>query len=153
MKKLEKSGNILNWLCLAAMGGLIVAQFLPYWHLDGGSIGLQQFIWLPDAFRDLKDYFVQSVGSFDINSFVGLPILTFAVAIGGIVVCVLARDQIWASLCPILCGAVGIYIYTADPYLALGVPCGVHLVLCITILALGIALAAVRLTQLFLNKD
>lgn len=148
-QKIEKTANILNWCCMGVMALLLVLHFMPYWNVGGEQIGLQSFIWLPNSYRQLKDYFILMNGSFDINSAVGLPILIFSSAIVGIVICVLQRESLLAAACPILCGISGLIGYTTNPILVLGSNTGVHIAVCVVLLVLAVALLALRIVELF----
>ncbi len=145
---MEKS-RICNIICVLLMGVLLVLQFLPFWSYDGMSTSIQSYVWFPTDHAALNTYIAGSVGGeYSINSIVLMPILVLVTAVIGIVLCITMSDNIFVGLLPLGCGLAGIWGYLTKAALQLGTNWGLHLAVCIGMLAV----AALRIFFMIKNK-
>ncbi len=134
--------SVCNMICAVLMVILLVLQFCPFWQFgenQESSASIQGYIWFPTEHGDLETYFEEATGSdYSINSILIPPILTLVLGAAGIVLCLIKSNQIWASIFPIACGAVGIWGYLGKAVFKLGVNWQMHLVICIAMLVVGV---------------
>lgn len=81
MKKelVQKMLKIGRWVCLALALALVVCQFVPFWTVEGKTISIAQYIWLPTYLKDVTRVFAAKYPEFaSMNAFGGAPILLLA---------------------------------------------------------------------------
>lgn len=147
---MEKT-KIFNWVCVVLMGLIIVLQMLPFWKYDASlpGVAIQQYVWLIPDNMDVQEYLAPYVvvnGKHFINSVIGMPLLVLASGLVGIVLN-LRNNNVYTTLLPLFCGAIGVWGYLALPAFQLGTAWVLHLIVCIAL----IAAAAVKI--FFLMKE
>jgi len=175
-KTISTTANILNWVVLLAMLAVIVLHVMPYWHYEGLDIvtletsektaSIQGYVWRSFDHLDLEDGFSRILKSqklttkYWINDYIMTPILAFLPAAAGIILCVLKRKSWLAGVAPVVSGAAGVLAFTSNPILvnskildtygnASFMTPSLGLIASIVVLALGIALLALRLVEKF----
>ena len=76
---IQKVLKIGRWVCLPLALALVVCQFVPFWTVEGKSISIAQYIWLPTYLKDVTKVFAAEYPEFaSMNAFGGAPILLLA---------------------------------------------------------------------------
>lgn len=129
-----------NVICALLLMILLVMQFTPYWQYGeaGESCSIGSYVWFPSDHKDVETWLNGQIEDFDLNGFVGMPVLLLALSAVGAVLCLIKPDKGWTALLPTLCGAAGTIAYLTDAALKLGSGWAWHLLICIVLLALGI---------------
>ena len=129
----------LNILRAVLALALLILQFAPYWHFEGEneqSSSIQSYIWLPENHKELESYLSGEFdGDYSINDLVTMPALMLPMAAVALVLCVIKNDKWQASLLPAACGALGVWGYLTGAAFRLGSCWGLHLAVCIALLA------------------
>lgn len=131
---------LCNLLCALLMTILLVLQFTPFWQYGeaGESVSISGYVWFPSDHKALETWLGEQVEGFNLNSFVGTPILILALSTLGAVLCLIKPDRRWTAVLPIACGAAGTICYLSNAALKLGMGWTWHLLICILLLAIGI---------------
>jgi len=135
--------SVCNLIAAVLLVSLLVLQFMPFWQFGENqemSASIQGYIWFPTDHKDLEAYFEQETGAkHDINSVLLMPILVLVLGAVGVVLCLMKNDRLWAAAFPTACGAVGLWGYLATAVIKLGVNWGLHLIVCLALVAIGVA--------------
>jgi len=76
---IQKILKIGRWSCLALALALVVCQFVPFWTVEGKTISIAQYIWLPTYLKDVTRVFAAEYPEFaSMNAIGGAPILLLA---------------------------------------------------------------------------
>ena len=118
---------------------LTVLQFCPYWQGEGISVSIQGYVWFPTENDALTAYLEESVGEFDLNSVIGMPILVLVLAVAAIACCVKLAEYPVIFIMGIVAGISGLWGYLGCSVYRVGAYFGLHVALCAVILLLGIA--------------
>lgn len=72
----QKVLKIGRWVCLPLALALLVCQFIPFWTVEGKSISIAQYIWLPTYLKDVTRVFASKYPEFaSMNAFGGAPLI------------------------------------------------------------------------------
>lgn len=127
-------------VCALLLMILFILQFTPFWQYGeaGESCSISSYVWFPSDQKELESWLGAQAEDHDLNSFVGMPILTLVLSAAGAVLCLIKPDNGWTALLPTACGLFGAIGYLTTPALKLGMGWTWHLLLCIALLVLGV---------------
>lgn len=75
-ESIQKVLKIGRWVCLPLALALLVCQFVPFWTVEGKSISIAQYIWLPTYLKDVTKVFAAEYPEFaSMNAFGGAPLI------------------------------------------------------------------------------
>ena len=135
--------QLMNILCGVLCLALVVAQFLPFWHYGEQnelSASIQGYVWFPEDYKALGTHLADTVDpDHDVGSIITMPILTLICGALGFVLCLFKSRLPYVPLLPAVCGLAGTWGYLTKAVFRVGSGWGLHLALCIALLALGVA--------------
>lgn len=132
--------SVCNLICALLLAVLLVLHFTPFWTYgeNGETSAIQGYIWFPSDHGELEKYFEEATGAdHDINSILGMPILVLLLGTVGALFCLIKSDQMWTAIFPVACGVSGLWGYLSKAVFKLGTNWGLHLTLCIALIAMG----------------
>lgn len=133
--------RLFNFICAALMLMLLVLQFTPFWHYGDPeqTVSIQGYVWLPSNHGALEKQLQAELedSSFTVENIIAMPILVMILGVVGIVFCLIKSENAFISLLPAFAGLIGTWGYLAGAAFHQGRGWGLHLVLCVIILALG----------------
>lgn len=132
--------SMANVICAVLMILLLIMQFTPFWQYGeaGESCSISAYVWFPSDHKDLETWLGTQAEDHDLNSFVGMPILTLVLSAAGAALCLIKPEKGAMALLPTVCGAAGMIGYLTTPALKLGAGWAWHLLICIALLVLGV---------------
>ena len=134
----HKHTSLLHVCCAALMALLLVLQFLPFWSCETQTVSILGYICEPLEFGDITVAIGDAVPDFVVNNIVLQPVLIFLLSLAGTVCCLIWRKNPLTALIPAACGLIGIWSFSTNPALQLGSNWGLHLLVCILILAAAV---------------
>lgn len=140
MKKKLTVSQICSVVCAVLLLALVVCQFMPFWTAEETSASIQECVWFPQECKDITKMLSNTVEA-EINDIVLMPVVVLVSGVVGAFFCAVKPKKIWAAICPLVCGVIGIHGYLTQPAFQLGGLWMLHLALCVAILVLGIVLA------------
>jgi len=138
----QKHVSIGNFVCAALALALMICQFVPFWTVaeTGTTYSIGTYVGFPQDNPELLSYLETSVGeSYNINSIVFAPVMIMALGAVSVILCLIKNKVAACALVPAAVGAIGIWGYLSQTALKLGSGWALHLILCIALLALGVA--------------
>lgn len=131
--------NTCNYINAALMAVMTILQFTPFWHADGKGYSISQYIWMTYEYTDFEKYLKNAVGaSYDLTSYVFLPILILLCCVVGIVCCLRYRDNDAPGLLGLVAGVSGIICFLTKPVYQLGSLWILYLVLSIAMVLVSV---------------
>lgn len=130
--------NIGCFVCAFLLLVLLVLQFVPFWHYEGGASSISTYLWFPNKNVAVTSSIKAVLGkTFEVGQIVIGCIAVLASSVLGLVTCIIGQKSIGAPFTAILAGVIGVGAYLAVPALQLGSFWGVHLAVSILIVATG----------------
>lgn len=150
MKNLPiRSLRPIKYLCALLLLVMIATQFLPFWSVEGQSVSISSYVWVPENYKSLTAGLRDQVGNEDFTA--GDLVLTnlgiMLLSIAGIVFCLSAADKFWPLLISAAAGLVAIFGYSSQTALHFGGYWGMHLIPAALVLALSVCGVVLVLTK------
>lgn len=142
---LMSDSKVTKWMqisCAVMLAALIMLQFAPFWQVGdeaGSSASINAYVWFPENNKDVGKYLEGAIEGFTINSIVPTNVLVWVLGVAGVILACVQNGHVMTSLVHLAAGACGAWGYLTLPALQLGSGWGLHLVLCIGLIACGIA--------------
>ena len=158
---LMSDSKVTKWMqisCAVMLAALIMLQFAPFWQVGdeaGSSASINAYVWFPENNKDVGKYLEGAIEGFTINSIVPANVLVWVLGVAGVILACVQNGHVVTSLVHLAAGACGAWGYLTLPALQLGSGWGLHLVLCIGLIACGIAgmVAAIREIRAYRAKN
>ena len=136
-KKLISTEHV-NILSMVVMLILVILQFTSYWSFDGQTSSINGYVWFPSSHTELVSYLEANVGTVEINDVIVMPIWTLLLATVGIICCIAYNSIPVTSAVSVVFGIIGLWGYLSCPVFRLSSFWGLHIVLCIAAILIGI---------------
>ncbi len=149
MKRKIDLTRLTTILCAIPTLGLLICQFLPFWKLGDQHISINRFIWFCFEHADYEKYFGEFLGNpkFSAGNIVGCNVITLIACVLGVFFCIKKPDELWTAAFPVIGAAAGLYSYIAYPIYRIGSLWGLHIAMCIIMLALVERIILLRLMK------
>ena len=132
--------RIGNIICAAVSLILMICMFVPFWTVPetGESVSISAYVGFPEDEKALQNYLKDSAGDdYNINSVVIGPVFIIVFGAIGIALCLLKSGSGFCALLPAAAGCGGAWGYITQAALQLGSGWGLHLALCILLVAIA----------------
>ena len=130
--------RIGNIACIVITLVLMVCQFMPFWAVpdSGETASISAYVGFPGEQQAVGSYLEAETGEgFNINHVVIGPVTIIALGAVGIALCLFRSANAFCALIPAAAGCVGAWGYITQTALQLGSGWGLHLALCVLLIA------------------
>lgn len=138
MNKKMTRVNIGCFVCAFLLLIMLILQFVPFWHYEGGAASISTYLWFSTKNVAVTSMLKAALGkTFEVGQIVIGCIAVLASTLAGLVTCIFGQKSIGAPMTAILAGVVGIAAYLLVPALQQGAFWYVHLAVSVLITAMG----------------
>lgn len=136
MKNTITRVNIGCIVCAIIVLLLLVTQFVPFWQTEEISASISSYIWFPSDHKALTSHLQEQLGKgFQVDSMVAGPVVLLVGSAVSLWLCIFMQSKWVAPIVALGTGLAGTIAYLATPALQLGNLWGLHLGLCLLLVA------------------
>lgn len=143
MSKINKSLNHVrtcNIISAILLMALLVCQLMPFWRTGTHEVSIQGYTWFPENHKEILEYLkAEANPETTVNSVVSMPIIVLISGFFGMILCAFKSENAWCASLAGICGIAGVIGYLTVPAFQVGNLWGLHLLLCVAVLAMAAA--------------
>ena len=138
MKKTITRVNIGCVACALVLVLLLITQFVPFWQEGEMSASIGAYVWFPQDNKAVTTYLQGFLGkAFEVGNMVAGPVVLLVGSLVSLWMCLFMQSKWITPIVTAVTGLAGTIGYLATPALRLGKLWGVHLGLCVLLLAMA----------------
>lgn len=154
LKGSSKRIPLMNVICMVLMLAVFILQFVPFWGIDGKTVSISNYIWLPvndEKCIALTASFVEQFTGYNINSIVLVAVGQLVASAIGLFLFTFKRNNSFKAIATVLAGGFGVWACLLKPVYQLGTLWQLHLAVYAITFIVGLYTLIISVRNIFVE--